>query len=198
MGSLASFLIGIAARRSAGRFEKAVCDPVAAQNQRLQEIMEKNRDTAYGREYGFAGIRSFDYRKAIPIVNHEDIRERIDRVTRGEKNVLTVEDPILFAQTSGTTGKPKYIPVTPTCQSSGGMTTWLHYSRQDHPRMFRGKILTIVPPAIEGYTEGGLPYGSTSGMIVKELPSIIQSAYAVPHNDCRYALQSAGEKAARL
>ncbi len=183
MGGLASFLIGIAARRSAGRFEKAVRDPVAAQNQRLQEMMERNRDTEYGREYGFARIRSFeDYRKAVPIVTYEDIRERIDRVTLGEKNVLTAEDPVLFAQTSGTTGKPKYIPVTPTCQSGGGMTTWLHYSRRDHPKIFRGKSLTIVSPAIEGYTEGGLPYGSTSGMIVKEMPSIVQSAYAVPYD----------------
>ena len=182
MGSLASFLIGMAARRSANRFEKAVRDPVATQNQRLQEILARNRETEYGREYGFAGIKNIEeYRKAVPLVTYEDIRDRIDRMTRGEKNVLTGEDPILFAQTSGTTGNPKYIPVTPTCQSAGGMTTWLHYARRDHPRMFRGKCLTVVSPAVEGHTESGLPYGSTSGMIVREMPSIVQSAYAVPY-----------------
>ena len=182
MGFFASTLIGFAARRSAANFEKAVRDPIAAQNSRLREIMERNKNTEYGREYGFAQIRSLeDYRKAVPIVNYEDIRECIDRETRNEKNILTAEDPILFAQTSGTTGEPKYIPVTPTCQKGGGMTTWLHYARRDHPNMLRGKIVTIVSPAVEGYTEGGIPFGSTSGMIVKELPGIVQSGYAVPY-----------------
>ncbi len=116
------------------------------------------------------------------MVDYEDIRERIDRVTRGEKGVLTAEDPVLFAQTSGTTGTPKYIPVTPTCQQGGGMTTWLHYARRDHPGMFRDKMVTIVSPAVEGHTEGGLPFGSTSGMVVKEMPRIVQSAYAVPYD----------------
>lgn len=183
MGGLASVLIRIAASRSASRFEKATRDPVAAQNERLRQMMERNRDTEYGREYGFGSVRSFeDFRRSVPIVTYEDIRERVDRVTRGEKNVLTAEDPVLFAQTSGTTGNPKYIPVTPTCQSGGGMTTWLHYARRDHPKMFRGKILTIVSPAVEGHTEGGLPFGSTSGMIVKEMPSMVQTAYAVPYD----------------
>ena len=182
MGFIASTLIGFAARRSAGHFEKAVRDPVAAQNARLREMMERNKDTEYGREYGFAKIRSLeDYRKAVPIVDYEDIREHIDRETRNEKNILTAEDPILFAQTSGTTGEPKYIPVTPTCQKGGGMTTWLHYARKDHPKMLSGKIVTIVSPAVEGYTDGGIPFGSTSGMIVKELPGIVQSGYAVPY-----------------
>ncbi|MGI9536947.1 MAG: GH3 family domain-containing protein, partial [Desulfocapsaceae bacterium] len=149
MGLIASTIIGLAARRSAGRFEKAVRDPAAAQNARLREMMERNKDTEYGRQYGFAKIRSLeDYRKAVPIVSYEDIRERIDRATRNEKNILTAEDPILFAQTSGTTGEPKYIPVTPTCQKGGGMTTWLHYARKDHPKMLRGKIVTIVSPAV--------------------------------------------------
>ncbi len=171
------------ARMSAAPFEKATRDPTAAQEALLRRMMANNRDTEYGREHGFAAVRSLDdYRSRVPVVDYEDIRGHIDRMTRGEKGVLTDEDPVLFAQTSGTTGTPKYIPVTPTCQLGGGMTTWLHYARRDHPGMFRDKIVTIVSPAIEGHTEGGLPFGSTSGMVVKEMPKIVQSAYAVPYD----------------
>ena len=146
-------------------------------------MMTSNCNTEYGLEYGFAMVNTFsDYREKVPVVEYENIRERIERITRGEKNVLTAEDPVLFAQTSGTTGSPKYIPVTPTCQGGGGMTTWLHYANRDHPGLLRGKSITIVSPAVEGYTEGGLPFGSTSGMVIKELPKIVQSAYAVPYD----------------
>ena len=40
----------------------------------------------------------------------------------------------------------------------------------------------FVSPAIESWTEGKLPYGSTSGMVVKEMPKLVQSAYAVPYD----------------
>ena len=58
---------------------------------------------------------------------YEAIRPRIDRMTAGSSNVLTAEDPVLFAQTSGTTGQPKFIPVTPTCRSgrSRGPSSWM-------------------------------------------------------------------------
>jgi hypothetical protein len=183
MAGIASFLISFKARKSAAPFEKATRDPMGTQRALLRRMMEKNRDTEYGQEYGFAGISTLDkFRKQVPVVDYEDIRQRIDRVTMGEKNVLTAEDPVLFAQTSGTTGTPKFIPVTPTCQQGGGMTTWLHYARRDHSRIFRHKMITIVSPAVEGHTDGGLPFGSTSGMVVKEMPKIVQSAYAVPYD----------------
>ncbi len=182
MAFLAPLLIRLVARRSAAPFEQATLNPARAQQELLQRIMERNRDTEYGREHGFAGVRSLaDYRGAVPVVSYDDIRERIDRMTRGERSVLTAEDPVLFAQTSGTTGQPKYIPVTPTCRKGGGMTAWLHYAHRDHPTIFDRKMLTIVSPAIEGYTDAGLPYGSTSGMVVKEMPRVVQSAYAVPY-----------------
>ena len=134
MAGIASFLIALKARISAAPFEKATRDPTATQEALLRRMMEKNRDTEYGREHGFAEVRSLaDYRAKVPVVDYEDIRERIDRMTLGETGILTTEDPVLFAQTSGTTGTPKYIPVTPTCQQGGGMTTWLHYARRDHP-----------------------------------------------------------------
>ncbi|HQE83780.1 MAG TPA: GH3 auxin-responsive promoter family protein [Candidatus Hydrogenedentes bacterium] len=183
MARLASFLIGLAARKSARPFERAAADPSEAQLNLLRRMMERNRDTEYGRQYGFAGVRSFeDYRKAVPLVDYNDISDRIDRITQGEKNILTAETPVLFAQTSGTTGKPKYIPVTSTCRAGGGMTTWLHFARKDHPKVLSGKVLIIVSPAIEGHTESGIPFGSTSGMLVKELPKGVQSAYSVPYD----------------
>ena len=183
MPLLAQSIIALVARRAGRRFEQATQNPVETQRQLLRQIVAQNRDTAYGRAYNFAEIQTLDdYRRQVPFVGYEAIRPYIDRVTRGETNVLTAETPVLFAQTSGTTGDPKYIPVTPTCRKGGGMTVWMHYARKDHPQVFAGKLITIVSPAIEGYTEGGLPFGSTSGMVVKEMPRLVQKAYAVPYD----------------
>lgn len=180
--SLASTLIAIKARIAAQPFLRAIKDPAGAQQRLLLSILERNQGTEYGKGYGFGSLKSLAaYQNNVPVIDYEGIRGRIKRMTEGETNILTAETPVLFAQTSGTTGEPKYIPVTRTCREGGGTTVWIHHARRDHPRMFAGKIITVVSPAVEGHTPGGIPFGSTSGMVIKELPSIVQSAYAVPY-----------------
>jgi len=185
MSLLASFLVRIAGRSAARRFEAATRDPLGTQERKLLEILQRNKDTEYGREYGFAAIRNLaDYRARVPVVDYDAIKDRVKRVTRGEKNVLTAEDPVMFAQTSGTTGEAKYIPVTPSCRGrdhSDQMRTWTYHASTMHPRMFRGRVLSMVSPAVEGHTECGLPYGSASGYIYKNMPRAVRGSYALPY-----------------
>ena len=180
--SLAATIISLKARFAARHFKRAVRNADAAQETLLRSILERNKNTEYGQAYDFSSLLSLeDFQGSVPIIEYENIRERIDRMTEGEKGILTAETPELFAQTSGTTGNPKFIPVTPTCQKGGGTTTWLHFARTSHPAMFKGKVITIVSPAVEGRTPSGIPFGSTSGMVIRELPNIVQNAYATPY-----------------
>jgi hypothetical protein len=39
----------------------------------------------------------------------------------------------------------------------------------------------MVSPAIEGHTESGLPFGSTSGHIYKHMPGLVRRAYSIPY-----------------
>lgn len=185
MSILFQALIAIAGGAAARRFEAAASDPIGTQHKKLMAIVEKNQHTEYGKQYGFANVKTLkNWQKAVPIVNYEDLRERVDRTTRGEKNVLTAEVPVMFAKTSGTTGQAKYIPVTPTCQGrdhADQLRAWLHYARKDHPGMFRGKVLSLVSPAVEGRTPSGVPYGSTSGVVYRDMPWAVRGTYAVPY-----------------
>ena len=185
MAAISAFLIRQAGRAVAGRFEAATSDPGRAQDQKLMEMVERNRDTEYGLEYGFASIRSLaDYRRQVPVVTYEDIKHRVDRIARGERNVLTSEDPMMLARTSGTTAEPKYIPVTPTClrrTHADQMRTWIYHAATRHPGMFKGKVVSLISPAVEGYTESGLPYGSTTGHIYENMPRIVRRAYGIPY-----------------
>lgn len=185
MSLVARILIRSLGRAAARRFEAATRRPRHHQERKLMEILRANRDTEYGREHGFGGVRSLrDWRRAAPVVDYEDIRERMEQVVAGRRNVFTAEDPVMFARTSGTTGAAKYIPVTPTCrgrEQADQMRTWLHHAGRDHPGLFKGKVLSLVSRAEEGRTPGGIPYGSTSGQIYRDMPRAVQSTYAVPY-----------------
>ena len=183
--SLGTILLNLITGGAARRFEVATKNPAATQEQLLMSMIRRNADTVIGRKYGFDKIHSIaDYQRQVPVHTYEDLRPYMDRTVAGEKAVLTAESPILFAQTSGTTGKPKYIPVTPTCRSRvhGDVSkTWINHTARDHPGIASGKIFAMVSPAVEGYTDAGVPFGSTSGHMYKNMHPLIRRRYTVPY-----------------
>ena len=183
--SLAGKLIAFVGKQSARRFDEATRDPRRTQTELLLGMLRRNADTEYGRRYNFASINSVaDYQKQVPLIKYADIQQDMERVAGGAKNVFTAEDPVMFAQTSGTTGKPKFIPVTPTDQGRAHkdqMRTWLYHAQKAHPGILDYKVVSMVSPAIEGHTESGVPFGSTSGHIYKNMPGIVRRAYSIPY-----------------
>jgi hypothetical protein len=170
--------------RQAKELDRAASNPEAAQKKLLMRIISQNSDTVFGREHGFNQIKTFsDYSSAVPIREFEEFRLYINRIVKGEMSVLTAEFPTMFTLTSGTTGEPKYIPVTPTSEklSSNLMKQWLYRILPSHPQFLSGGIVGIVSPAIEGYTPSGIPYGSVSGRIYQQIHSMIRRSYAIPY-----------------
>ncbi|MDH3887202.1 MAG: GH3 auxin-responsive promoter family protein [Gammaproteobacteria bacterium] len=183
--SLAGKLIAFVGKRAAKRFDKACENPGKVQTDLLLDMVRRNTGTEYGKRYDFASINSVaDFQRNVPVITYEDIKDDMMRVASGTSNVFTAEDPVMFAQTSGTTGDPKFVPVTPTDRGtahSDQMRTWLYHAQKAHPGILDHKIVSLVSPAIEGHTDSGLPFGSTSGHIYKNMPWIVQRAYSIPY-----------------
>jgi hypothetical protein len=186
MTLVAKWAIGVAGKQAAARFEAATCSVAESQQRKLKEILERNATTEYGAKFGFGSVGNLaDFARAVPITTYEDMRERVQRMADGEPNVLTAEKPVMFCRTSGTTGEPKLIPVTPTCRGrdhADQMRTWLYHAQMDHPGIFRGKVITLVSPAVEGHTKAGIPFGSTSGAIYRDMPGLVKKTYAIPYD----------------
>ena len=182
--SVVSRLLGLQGGIAWRSFDRATRDPDATQLKLLQRILKSNAETAFGRERGFANISGFeDYRNAVPLGDYEAVRPWVNRIMAGEKAVLTKEDPYLFAMTSGTSGQPKLIPITKSTSKfvSALSRLWLYRNTVDHPSVLDDKALVIVSPAIEGYTDSGIPYGSASGYIYRNAAWMVRRQYAVPY-----------------
>lgn len=181
---LLSYVLEKSLALKARMFEWATRDPVKAQKNVLLEFISRNRDTAYGRKHFFKDINSIEhYQERIPINNYETLYPYIQRLIQGEINILTKDKPVLFGTTSGTTGAPKFIPVTEYSRrrKADVMNLWVYYIIRDYPDLFNGKILAIVSPEIENCTERGLPCGAETGHAYKNLPFILKSFYALPY-----------------
>ncbi|MEE8360201.1 MAG: GH3 auxin-responsive promoter family protein [Candidatus Omnitrophota bacterium] len=184
MGFTLSILRTILAPRAI-LFDKATKDPSSVQKKILLSFIKRHKNTSYGREHSFGRIDSIDeYRKAVPINSYEALRPYVDRLMKGEKNILTIDDPFMLGTTSGTTGKPKYIPVTKYSKKKKKevMNIWIYHILSDHPDIFKGKILAVVSPEFEKFAECGLPCGSESGHVYKNIPSLVKRFYVLPHS----------------
>ena len=80
----------------------------------LFHILKRSQNCEYGKKYGFENIRTVeDYRKSVPITEYIDYEEYIDRmIENNEENVITSEKVIGYAQSSGSVGKRKFVPIT--------------------------------------------------------------------------------------
>lgn len=116
----------------------------------LKEHLRRAANTEIGRKYGFSDIlNSSDtyesYRKMVPTVHYEDIREMVLRMVKGEKDILWPGLCIDFAQSSGTSGgKSKYLPITSDSLKGnhyrGGEDAVAHYIfNNPGSKMFAGK-----------------------------------------------------------
>jgi len=165
-------------------FINKTLNPETQQNSVLKSLLETNKDTVIGKKYGFADLDSYeDYKKSVPVHTYEMLREYIEKQQISKKPYLTYNNPIMYAQTSGTTDKPKLIPIfdetVRNYKKNQSLSTYAQY--KEVPSMFEGKILAIVSPATEGKLESGIPYGSLSGLLYKNIPKILRSKYVLPY-----------------
>jgi hypothetical protein len=164
-------------------FATATERPADAQARVLRALLQANADTAFGRDHGFASLRTpREYAGRVPIRDYEALRPYMARLLGGERGVLTAEPPRAFATTSGTTGEPKLVPVTPTSarQSAALMRLWTVNALDAHPGLLDHRVLTMVGPAVEGTTPGGVPYGAMTGMTFRRLPWLVRRRQVLP------------------
>jgi hypothetical protein len=81
---------------------------------KLMELIQRNVNTEFGLKHHFSEIHSLeDYRKSVPLLNYDDLEPYISRMfTKNEQDILTTTPIVRYAQTSGSTGVPKHIPVS--------------------------------------------------------------------------------------
>ncbi len=110
--------------------------------QNIIKILADNRDTDFGRRYGFASIDDVDaYRSRVPLSSYERFAVDIERMRKGEKNTLTVYPVLSYCKTSGTTGESKYIPVTVESMERFGNLAELHIDTLNEQK--KGKRLFV-------------------------------------------------------
>jgi len=154
-------------------------EAIAAQDKVFKALIKGGATTQFGKDHRFSTIQSYeDFKAQVPLRDYEGFRTYIDRIKKGEKNVLWKGQPKYFAKTSGTTSGVKYIPLTkdsmPNHFGTARNALFNYYAQTGNGKWLDGKMIFLSgSPTLED--TNGIPTGRLSGIVNHEVPSWLRT-----------------------
>lgn len=148
------------------------------QEKLLLSLTEAAKKTLFGREHDFENIKTIqDFQKRVTVSDYEDLKPYIERVKKGQANILWTETPEYFAKTSGTTSGSKYIPISKEgmpFQVKGAQSALFHYiAKKNNADFVNGKMIFLQgSPELEEVF--GIKTGRLSGIVAHHIPQYLQ------------------------
>lgn len=125
-------------------------NPLDVQNSVFFELLDKAKDTEWGKKYNYSSINTIsEYQERVPLNDYDSLKIYIDRQMHGEKNILWSSEVKWYAKSSGTTSdKSKFIPVSEEslkdCHFKGMRDVFAIYCENfPNNHLLEGKTLTL-------------------------------------------------------
>lgn len=175
--SIINSIFGWFIKKRIHQIELFIKYPHDVQQEWFSQLITTAAKTEWGKRYGYSDIKTVDQFKArVPVSDYDRIKPEIDRIIKGEQNILWPSEVRMFAKSSGTTSdKSKFIPVSEEsleeCHYKGGKDLMsLYYNEFPDSRLMEGRGLAMggssdfVPLNEASY------YGDLSAIIIRNLP----------------------------
>lgn len=158
--------------------QKWVNNPVATQQKVFKQLLAEAKNTQFGKDHHFSKIKTVgDFAQKVPVRDYEALKPYVDRVVKGEENVLWKGKPIYFAKTSGTTSGAKYIPLTAASMpyhieaARNAILSYIHET--GNADFVDGKMIFLQgSPILE--EKNGIKLGRLSGIVAHYVPKYLQ------------------------
>ena len=166
------------AKLIAKRINKWASQPLETQDKVFQNLIKEAKDTVFGKDHKFNTIQSYeDFKNLVPVRDYEALRPYVERVVKGEENILWKGKPIYFAKTSGTTSGAKYIPITkesmPTHVEAARNAILMYIHETGNVKFVNGKMIFLQgSPILE--EKNGIKLGRLSGIVAHYVPKYLQ------------------------
>jgi hypothetical protein len=144
----------------------------------FEQLLTGSKTTLFGKDHWLSSVKSYEsFREQVPIRDYEDFKTYIERIKKGEENVLWPGKPLYLSKTSGTTSGVKYIPLTRASipnhinSTRNALLSYIHETGK--AKFLNGKLIFISgSPALE--TINGIPVGRLSGIVNHHVPSYLR------------------------
>ncbi|MFD1769697.1 GH3 auxin-responsive promoter family protein [Sphingobacterium suaedae] len=151
--------------------------PHDVQEEWFQSLISTAEATEWGKKYDYNSILTpEEYKNRVPIQDYDDIKGYVDRMIKGEQNLIWPSDIKWFAKSSGTTSeRSKFIPVSmealEDCHYQGGKDMLSIYCHnKPESKVFTGKSVVIGGSSQINNFSPDSYYGDLSSILIRNLP----------------------------
>lgn len=155
----------------------------------LKRLVSTASATEWGIKHSYSDIANYEqFVKSVSVQDYESLKNYIDRMRQGEKDVLWKGRCKWFAKSSGTTNdKSKFIPVTPqglqNTHYKGGFDVVAQYvTNVPSSRILSGKALILGGSHAPNYNLSGSLVGDLSAILIENCNPLV-NAMRVPGKD---------------
>ena len=152
----------------------------AIQDKVLRRLVSRAANTEWGMKHDYRTIHTYDqFQQRVPVQTYEEIKEYVDRMRHGEKNVLWPGEVVWYAKSSGTTNdKSKFIPVSKeglqNVHYAGGRDAVALYLQQNpQSRIFSGRTLILGGSHAPNYNLKKSLVGDLSAILIENINPLV-------------------------
>lgn len=153
--------------------------PAETQEQVRHSIVTRAVSTRFGKDHGFADIRTHeDFVRQVPVRDYEGLKDYINLLLEGKPDVLWPGLPAYFSKTSGTTSGTKYIPITRESipnHINSARNALLSYIHETGKAAFIDGQLIFLSGSPELDSKAGIPTGRLSGIVNHHVPAYLRT-----------------------
>ena len=180
--SLTTRIFSYSSRNRLSKLDAIRKNPYIFQKQWFEELILSGAKTSFFHEHGLTSKTDLkQFRNLVPLRGYDQIEPFIDRIRKGEKNVLTSSPVRWFAKSSGTSSaKSKFIPITADslkyCHFAGMKSMLSTYvSLYPKSKIFDGDALTLGGSvSVDELGSGKSSYGDLSAILLKNSPQWVE------------------------
>ena len=154
-------------------------NPIETQNKVFRQLIFNGKNTDFGKDHNFYEINSHsEFIANVKVKDYEGLLPYIERILKGEKDVLWPGKPVYFAKTSGTTSGIKHIPITkesmPT-HVNGSRDAIFHYINETGKTDFLKRKVIFLQGSPVLKELNGIKTGRLSGIVAHYTPSYLKT-----------------------
>jgi hypothetical protein len=152
-------------------------NPLDAQREVLQDLVTSAQYTEFGRKHHFSKLFNVrEFKNAVPIHEYNDLKPYIERMMKGEQNILWNTPIYWFAKSSGTTSdKSKFIPISDESLQDSHFKAakdvlTMYYQFNPESELLTGKGLVIGGSHSVNPVNNEAQYGDLSAVLLQNTP----------------------------
>jgi hypothetical protein len=155
--------------------------PIEVQNEWFEKLISSAKNTEWGLQYDYQSIETIrQFKERVPVQDYENLKHYVERIKKGEQNLLWPSEIKWFAKSSGTTNdKSKFIPISSEsleeCHYKGGTDMLsIYYNNFPDSKVFSGKSLMMGGSQRINELNEEQSYGDLSAIIMHNMPAWAQ------------------------